>query len=324
MPVATVVIAAYNAEAHIEQAVHSVLAQTIADIELVVVDDGSSDGTSSIVEEIARSDNRARLHKRQRNRGKCEARNLGISVARGDWIAILDSDDWFAPNRLEKLVALGQAHASPVVTDNQNFFLDGDSRVWRTLFKVRGPSMRRISAAEFVALDMPGTSGTAGLLQPVLQRSFIQKNDIHYDTAMRTGEDFEFLMRCLHHFPHLQYVSEPMYNYRIRQDSDSRSRSNSDLVNIISSNDRVICRYSGANSKAVVTLLNKRGRRLRHLLVCKELAEAIQSGDLAAIASKLFRRPMIVPFSLLLIARKTIEWCRFPKPRLERSSSQTG
>jgi len=323
VPVATVVIAAYNAQYYIEKAVRSALEQTLVDIELVVVDDASSDATSSIVEAIQRSDARVRLHKEQLNLGKSEARNFGISLARGEWIAILDSDDWFAPERLQTLVALGEATSASVVVDNQNFVLDGDRQVWRSLFDVRRSSSRRIDAAEMVRLDMPGTNGTAGLLKPLIRRSFLNSNSIRYDPDMRTGEDFDFLMRCLDHCPHLQYVSKPMYNYRIRPDSDSRSRSSGDLEVIVTSNDRIVQSYSGTNAEAVMPLLSKRGRLLRNLQLCKKVAEAFQGKDSALTAAMVLRRPSVIPFALLLIARKAVGLLRFPKPRLARAGRRS-
>jgi len=99
----SVIIPAFNAETHIRQALSSVLAQTYQQIEVIVVDDGSSDATSTIVEKFARKDGRVQLV-RQSNAGVGAARNAAIRAARGKYIAPLDADDFWFPEKLAKQV----------------------------------------------------------------------------------------------------------------------------------------------------------------------------------------------------------------------------
>ena len=100
----SVIIPAFNAAANIRQTLNSVLAQTYQEIEVIVVDDGSSDATSAIVEEFVARDPRFQLV-RQSNAGVGAARNTAIRKARGKYIAPLDADDFWFPEKLEKQVA---------------------------------------------------------------------------------------------------------------------------------------------------------------------------------------------------------------------------
>jgi glycosyltransferase involved in cell wall biosynthesis len=105
VPLVSVVIPAYNASTTIERTLRSVMAQTFDQLEIIVVDDGSSDETPSIVERIARQDPRLILQ-RQLNEGVATARNVGTAHARGKYIAPLDADDIWHPRKLEKQIAV--------------------------------------------------------------------------------------------------------------------------------------------------------------------------------------------------------------------------
>ena len=102
-PPVSVVIPAYNREATIVAAIDSVLGQSFGDFELLVVDDGSRDGTLAAARSVA--DPRVRVIAAEQNGGAAAARNLGATQARGDWIAFQDSDDEWLPRKLEKQMA---------------------------------------------------------------------------------------------------------------------------------------------------------------------------------------------------------------------------
>jgi glycosyltransferase involved in cell wall biosynthesis len=102
-PLVSVIIPAYNAAAYVEQTLHSVLAQTYSNLEVLVVDDGSTDQTVEIVQQIAQFDGRVHLL-RQQNGGVAAARNLAIYHAKGEFIAPIDADDIWYPENLERQV----------------------------------------------------------------------------------------------------------------------------------------------------------------------------------------------------------------------------
>src|SRR5688572_33231336 len=101
MPTVSVVIPAYNAAAFIRETIDSALAQTYRDFEVIVVNDGSTDDTMARLREFG---SRIRVHE-QSNSGVATARNSGVKIATGSWIAFLDSDDLWMPQKLERQLA---------------------------------------------------------------------------------------------------------------------------------------------------------------------------------------------------------------------------
>lgn len=114
-PVVSVVIPAYNAEKTIGNAIDSVLEQTMSDLEVIVVDDASTDGTVHVVE--AAGDPRVRLLRGPRNCGPAVARNLGVKRATGRWVTFLDADDEYVPSRLEGLLEAAAGDCDCFVAD---------------------------------------------------------------------------------------------------------------------------------------------------------------------------------------------------------------
>lgn len=105
-PLISIIMPAYNAARFIEVAIRSVISQTITDWELLVLDDGSSDDTLVIAQRLALEDNRIRVVPNKNNMGVAKTRNHGFELCRGEYVALLDSDDYWHPEKLEVQLAL--------------------------------------------------------------------------------------------------------------------------------------------------------------------------------------------------------------------------
>ena len=111
----SIVIPVYNVAEYLPRCLDTLLKQDyVGEMEIILVDDGSTDSSSSICEEFRNTHPRARLI-RQENKGLSEARNAGIMTASGDWLFFLDSDDWLAPNALSTLLSFAETHTSDIV-----------------------------------------------------------------------------------------------------------------------------------------------------------------------------------------------------------------
>lgn len=103
-PLVSVIMPAYNAEAFIKEAILSVLNQSVSDLELIVIDDGSTDKTQRIITELAQRDERIYPIVNEENMGVARTRNRGLALCRGKYVALLDSDDYWKPQFLEKML----------------------------------------------------------------------------------------------------------------------------------------------------------------------------------------------------------------------------
>ena len=114
-PVVSVIMPAYNAERFIEEAVASVVNQSFTDWELIIIDDGSKDETVSVAKAIAQQDDRITVICNQQNMGVARTRNRGFDLAKGQWVALLDSDDIWHSDKLEKQLELAEKTNADIV-----------------------------------------------------------------------------------------------------------------------------------------------------------------------------------------------------------------
>ena len=226
----SVLIAAYNAEAFLERAVSSALRQTSPPTEILIVDDASLDGTAEAARALAARDSRIRLLRLDDNRGPAGARNAGIEEARGDWIAVLDADDAFLPDRLERLQKIAEQTNADVVVDN---FL------WRP--SVEAPpgapglapsdATEIVDAARYVARARPFVDEADwGLLKPMFRKAFLDANRLRYPTRSRHGEDFLLMFELLLAGGRYVVSRTPGYVYTARSSGVSRTRIDYDAM----------------------------------------------------------------------------------------------
>ncbi|MEH1833149.1 MAG: glycosyltransferase family 2 protein [Nostoc sp.] len=220
-PKVSVIIPAYNTEVYIARAIESALEQTLTDIEIIIVDDGSSDQTVEVAKSF--TDQRLKVIVNQQNLGVSVARNRALRAAQGEWVAVLDSDDWYAPERLEKLVLLAEETNADMIADDLYLIKDGATSPWSTLIQESGEHLDQIIQIDivyFVETDVYGQAGLhLGLSKPIFKREFLVKHGIEYDENIRMGQDFWLDMKCLIKGSRFFLEPKPYYFYRSRPGS---------------------------------------------------------------------------------------------------------
>lgn len=184
-PLISVIVPAYNAEKTIQRAVRSVLNQTYPNVELVVVDDGSTDGTGALLDALAASEPRLRvLH--QANGGVCTARNAGLNAAKGEKLCFLDADDELTEKALETLFETMEGTGSDIVAGCCVHILpDGTSQENPYALKETPWTWHGLEPLEHSLADFPATYSVWGKLyrrEAIGGTRFVEGRKIHEDS----------------------------------------------------------------------------------------------------------------------------------------------
>ena len=209
---ARVVVPVFNGAAFVEGAVRSALAQTYRDLEVVVVNDGSTDDTPTVVERLAAEDPRVRVV-HQENRGLSEARNAGIAASRGAYLAFLDADDWLTPTKFATQVTALDAEPEIDLVYGEVRYVDvAAGRTWDPL---RGapplPFERLLVYRNWFAPPAP-----------LLRRRLVERVG-GFDPGFRAVEDWDYWLRCLRH-TEFRFVAGVVARYRLHPGQMHRDR----------------------------------------------------------------------------------------------------
>lgn len=215
----SIIIPSYNSEKYIVETLDSVLAQTYRNFEVLVMNDCSKDRTAEIVEAYAMRDSRIHLVNLSGKKGVSHARNMGVQMASGEWIAFLDSDDLWRPDKLEKQLELQERLHAERQTSSSEFFFTGSSFV-----DENGKPLSSI-------LHVPSQIGFEELLKQnviscssvLIKRSVMLKYTMPCSDAVH--EDFVTWLSILKNEKMVAYgIDEPLLIYRVTPSSRSGNK----------------------------------------------------------------------------------------------------
>ena len=298
----TIVIPVFNSAATLSRAARSALSQEIHPLEVIIVDDGSRDGTPAEADEIAARDDRVRVITLTENRGKPHAMNRAIAEARGTWIAVLDADDCYLDYRLPILLAAAERNAADLAADNQYFHDAGVNRIVRTAFPVEredGPLTRE----QFIAGCDPFADFNFGMLKPVIRADFIRRTGLHYRETARLSEDLLYLVEFFAASGRAWLVSRPLYRWTQAFGTVSRQWTDTgagpwryDFLAARQTHAEVRDALRSGDNEDLAALLDRRDRALRRLHWLREFSRAREGGHgLPDLARLVLRHPSIWP-----------------------------
>lgn len=208
----SIVMPAYNAGRYIEEAIDSVLNQTYKNWELIVVDDCSRDNTRQILDRYISQYSNIHYYKNEHNLGSADTRNLGVSVAAGEWIAYLDSDDCWHPDKLQLQMELAEKTQAEFLFTG-SAFIDEESRPLDYFL----PAPEKVSYQELLKQNVVSCSSV--LIRKELAEEYPMKQ------ASRLHEDFAVWLQILRDKKICAYgVNQPLLVYRISSKSKSGNK----------------------------------------------------------------------------------------------------
>jgi len=212
----SIIVPVYNVKAFLAECIESLLDQSIDDYEIILVDDGSTDGSADIVSDYTAKYPEIIRSMRVENGGQGRARNFGIEIAKGEYLGFVDSDDWIDPQMYEKLYRKAkESNADIVICDFKEKFYDGRENYLPA------------------ALQSEKLASAGSACNKIFRSSLVE------DTRFPTGlwyEDFYFSAIMLLKSRRTEFIKEPLYIYRRGQEStmhNNNARKNLDIITIM-------------------------------------------------------------------------------------------
>lgn len=204
MPKISVIVPVYNTERYLSKSIDSILSQSFADFELLLINDGSKDSSGAICDQYAANDSRVKVFHKE-NGGVSSARNLGLDNARGEWITFVDSDDWLSEGYF----------------DVMNTSLSSDLVVGTISFKSNNTAINLLKdnvilrdSGYFSILEKELTNPLLnGPVAKFFRKTIIDKFNLRFDERLCFGEDAVFVKEYLLHISSLQTSNDILYNY---------------------------------------------------------------------------------------------------------------
>ncbi len=211
-PLISVLMPVYNGEAYVREAILSIVQQTYPFWELVIVDDGSTDGTAELLGKLSALDSRIKVFRKE-NEGLTRALNFGLELCQGVYIARQDADDISEPYRLDSLSEAVLKNQHRVIVSGWCVFEDGDlERSWASEVNAWMPTVLRARLLRWTNLYVHGTL--------LIEKKFLEELG-GYDTSFRMSQDYDLFLRAQEKEP-IAYLPGSLYRLRRHRDSIGR------------------------------------------------------------------------------------------------------
>jgi len=226
----SIIIPVYNVESFLRKCIDSILKQTYVNFECILIDDGSTDNCPVICDEYATKDPRV-IVIHQKNSGVSSARNAGLSIARGEWIGFVDSDDWCDSDMFDFLLENGKKHEADISMCGYRMVSEAGDKIVSTSEKHPFLIMNSRKSTKQLLLNrfIKGYSWN----KLFRRRLFFCENEmLHYDETIKYSEDDLMCFYLFKRADKIVYFPQPYYNYRKRNDSASVIYENKGLTDV--------------------------------------------------------------------------------------------
>jgi len=222
----SVIVPVYNVEAYLPRCIDSLLEQTLSDIEIILVNDGSTDNCLEIIEQYMKIDERIRLVNKQ-NSGQSDARNVGLAQAKGEYIGFVDSDDWIETNMLELLYNAAKKQGCEVAVCNYSGVdINGTIGVPKLEMPLEDVLDLSEQRAHYLSNYITGkyvfneNAISHSICNKIFSRAFIEKHNLRFEASREVSEEDTFFMYyALLYIRRMAIVNQSLYYYCKRSGS---------------------------------------------------------------------------------------------------------
>lgn len=219
-PFLSILMPVYNAQKYLRDTIQSILMQSYRNFELILIDDGSSDGSGSICDEIAGEDSRVRvIH--QENHGLCNARNTAVQNARGEYIIFSDHDDLFLKGAFDVLANTMVTYGADLVKGTylgEILSTDGSTRVYDAVMPDAVMKISELAGMHYKEFNYVIRAMWNGIYKTAL----IREHGIKFDENLKAGaEDYDFNLQYLEHAETIGLISRPIYKHFARENQSA-------------------------------------------------------------------------------------------------------
>ena len=251
----SIIIPVYNVEQYIKQCLDSVINQTLKEIEIICIDDKSTDNSLQILKEYKEKDDRIFLIEQAVNQGQGVARNIGIENAKGEYIMFLDSDDWYELNACEELYNHIKKYDNEMVIFDVKQYSNITKEYIKTTCISRFKNLFVSNNIDLNNLDKPFYPPNWSV-NKIYKKSFIINNNILFP-KIRIGEDIIFVIKSYIYSKNCSYYDKVLYCYRI-DNPNSASRQSKKYLELINSKKNVynfLHKYKVSRKKIYIAYL---------------------------------------------------------------------
>lgn len=217
----SIIVPAYNCEKTIKKCINSIINQTYPNIEVIVINDGSTDNTKEYIEEMALNDGKVKVYNKA-NEGVSASRNYGIDVSKGEFIMFLDADDWIDETTVEKLVYTIKKYNVDMVRYNYYVVNEEEKKCGR-LYELANKRMK-INDENFQSIARHLFLNYKSFPCLVMLLLIRKERIIQFDKSLFMMEDVYFYQKILYNNSSIYFLDEPLYYYCYNEDSATNSK----------------------------------------------------------------------------------------------------
>ncbi|WP_281815661.1 glycosyltransferase family 2 protein [Brachyspira pilosicoli] len=210
----SVIVPVYNVEIYLKECLNSIINQTLKEIEIICIDDCSSDNSYNILEEYAKKDNRVKIFKNTQNESVGYNRNLGLKEARGEYISFIDSDDFISEDFLYNLYSTAKKYDSDMVnTLNIKFYKN--KKITKFYYTFYDKEFESIWNLNDIENSFSKQAIAPYVWNKIYRTSFLVNNNLNFmTTKFGASEDTNFLVKLMLHKPKISFNNNSIYYYR--------------------------------------------------------------------------------------------------------------